>query len=323
MKNRIIFGLLVAVCCFSINTNAYAITAAAEKTEQLSATVNVTDISEDEADVIKKFSFRDKLQRSPQAQIKSFYKDFNKYSEKSDIEKLKNLYADSYMNNDGFDKKTIFIMMDKAKDAYKDVQYTTTLDKIVVNGNYATVDIHEIAIGTTTKKQEEINDYGLVSSDIYSTDYLKKEGNKWKIVSSEIKSEKVSLKYGETKNMPIELIAPEAVGAGSEYDVKVITKSPDGVLVIGSIVNEPVTYPQAQKKDVFKSVKKEVIERVLTANKDNKNEYAAVTIGVTRASIEPPRVVFDMTGMAFVMSRVNVYHKNECLNKDKESTDAK
>lgn len=319
MRNKVIKFLFVTLLMIIINVPVQAIPAGADKAAKASVSINADQIKDDEAEVIKKFSFKDKFQRNPQAQIKSFYKDFNKYSEKNDIEKLKNMYSDSYINNDGFDKTIIFEMMTKAQDAYKDIEYTTTIENISVGGNYAVADIHEFAIGSTSNKQEEIDDYGLVCSDLYYTDYLKKEGNKWKITATNVKSEKVVLKYGETKSMPIEITAPTLVPAGNEYDVKVTTDSPNGVLVIGSIVNEQIVYPQVQKKDLFKSVKSGVLERVLKANTENHNEYAAVTIGVTRASIEPPQVVFNMTGMAFLMTRVNVYNKTVNLNKDKET----
>lgn len=319
MKRKIILKvvfIVILVFTFGFQT-AIAVTPVTDKAENTSFKVETNQIKDDEAEIINRFSLRDKFQRSPEAQIRSFYKDFNKFSQKNEIDKLKSLYSDSYVNNDGFNKTTIFEMMMQASEAYKDIEYVTTIEKIEVDGNYAAVDVHEFAIGSTAKKQEEINDYGLVSSDIYYTDYLKKEGNKWKISATNVKSEKVALKYGETKSMPIEIIAPKLIPANSEYDVKIKTQSPNGVLVIGSIVNEQIVYPQVQKKDVFKSVKSGVLERILKSNNENHNEYVAVTLGVTRASIEPPQVVFNMTGMAFIMSRVNVYKQDEKSNVEK------
>lgn len=325
MKRKIILNLLIIVfSIFIINLQtACALTPVAEKAEKNSFKVDANQIKDDEAEIINRFSLKNKFQRSPEAQIRSFYKDFNKYSQKNEIDKLKSLYSDSYVNNDGFNKNTIFRMMTQAYEAYKDVEYTTTIEKIETNGNYAVVDVHEFAIGSTSKKQEEINDYGLVSSDIYYTDYLKREGNKWKITATNVMSERVALKYGETKGMPIEVIAPKLVPAGSDYDVKIKTKSPNGVLVIGSIVNEEIVYPQVQKKDVFKSVKSGTLERILKSNEKNHNEYVAVTLGVTRASIEPPQVVFNMTGMAFIMTRVNIFNQDERINIKEEANNDK
>ena len=310
MKNVIfrLFVILSFIVFFNSQTS-FALPIATQKANNTPSKISASEISESEAEVIKRFSIKNKFHRTPETQIKKFYSDFNKYSEKNDIEKLKEMYSDSFVNNDGYDKNVLFEVFSKAVDVYKDIEYTTEILSVAVENNYATVKIHEFAIGNTAEKHRDINDYGLISSDMYHTDYLKKEGNKWKITSSVIESEEIALKYGETKLISIELSAPKTVPAGSDYDVSVHLKSPDGVMVIGSIVNEPIIHPQIQKQDVFKSVKSDILERVLKANKDNYNEYATVTIGITRASVDPPQLVFSMTGMAVVMTRVNVLNK--------------
>ena len=315
---NILTTMLILMLC---QNQAQAISTVVEKAKDTTATINTTEILESESEVIKKFSFKNKLQRTPEAQIRSFYKNFNKYTQKNEIDKLKEMYSDSYINNDGFDKHTIFTMAEKASGAYKDIEYKTTIEKISVDGNYAVVDVNEFAIGSTANEHEEIGDTGLVSSDLYYTDYLQKEGNKWKIIATTMRQEKVALKYGETKGMPIEVIAPKLVPENTEYTVKVKTDTPNGCLVVGSIVNEPIVYPQVQKKDNYRSVKSGELERVLRANKDGNNEYAAITLGITRATIEPPEVVFNMTGMAFIITRVNIYKKN--VKEDKEINDVK
>ncbi len=320
MSKKLFLNILCLLAVISsVNCDVLAVPQEIKKAETVTIQINSSDLKDEESDFIKKFSLRNKLQRSPQTQIKNFYKKFNKYSDNNEIEKLKELYSDDYVNNDGFNKSTIFEMILKAQDVYKDVENTMTLDSIVTDGKYAAVDVHEFSIGTTAKKQKSVGDYGLVSSDLYYTDYLEKKGNKWQITSSNVKSEKVALKYGEAKNMPIEISAPLYVPENSEYEVKITTQPPNGVMVIGSIVNENIVYPQVTEKDIFKSVKSGVIERILKSNKNNTNEYAAVTIGLTRATIEPPEVVFTMTGMAFVMSRINVLHKNSSDVIEKEN----
>lgn len=319
--NKIFILLTTALVMLSFQNQANAISSVAEKANDTSATIKQTEILESEAEIIKKFSIKDKFQRSAEAQIRTFYKNFNKYSQKNEIEKLKELYSESYVNNDGFDKHTIFTMAERAMGAYKDIEYKTTIENLKINGNYATVDVNEFAIGSTSKEHEEIGDVGLVASDLYYTDFLQKEGNKWKIIATHMKNEKVTLKYGEAKGMPIELTAPSMVPENTQYTVRIKTETPDGCLVVGSIVNEPIVYPQVQKKDNYRSVKAGSLERVLKSNKDGNNEYASVTLGITRATIEPPEVVFNMTGMAFVITRVNVFNKKS--TQDKEINDVK
>lgn len=315
MKNKIFKSLLVLLFAIFIFVQpSNAINPAPEKASQ-DVSINPESVNDDEAEVIKRFSWKNRLQRSSEAQIKSFYKNFSKYSEKGDVEKLKSLYSDSFVNNDGFDKTTIFKMMIDSIDSYKDLTYKTDIEKINVEENYAVVDLHEFAMGSTSKQNANTGDYGLLSSDMYYTDYLQKEGTKWKIMSTEIKSERIMLKYGEAKNMPIDIYAPRLTPADTNYEVTVKLSSPDGVMVIGSIANEQILYPQVQKKDVYKPFKSDELSRVLKSNTDGNNEYATVTIGITRVSLEPPKVSFGMTGIAFVMSRVNVYNQKVKNNK--------
>ncbi len=305
-----------------INNNAYSITPSADKAASVKVDVKNSNLTEKEDDVIKKFSLKNKFQRSAESQIQSFFKKYNRYSEKNDIEALKNLYSDSFVNNDGFNKKTIFELMELAVDAYKNVKYTTTIEKMKIDGDYAVVYAHEYAEATTTAKQVQVNDYGQVISDIYYKDYLQKEADEWKLISTTIESEKLYLKYGEAKKMDISVTAPEVVPANVDYNVKIKTTSPDGVFLLGSIVNEQIVHPQTEKKEVYKSIKSGELQRILKANADNHNEYATITIGVTRPIVNPPDITFNMTGMAFIMARVNVVNDNN-NKKSKEIVNGK
>lgn len=324
MKKQNILSVIFifAVMLFFAN-QSFAVSAMPQKDANVTVTVDVDDDECEETDIIKKVSLRDKLKRTPEAQIRSFFKKYNRYSSKNNIEKLKELYSDDYINNDGFNKETVFKMMEMASGAYKDVSYITNIESIKVDGNYAVVKAYEVAKGETVKSIEKLKDTGSISSEIYYTDYLKKEGNKWKITASEITSEKVELKYGEAKNMIVDVSSPLAVPAGSEYEVSMKAQTPDGVFVVGSIVNEPIVFPQVQAKDVFRSIKSERLARLLTANKDRNNEYATISIAITRAQVEPPSVVISMTGMAFVMRRINVLSVNNNVKLDKELNDVK
>ncbi len=319
-KRSIIFLFLVSVL-FSLNANqVYAVNAIPQKSTDI--TVSVEDDDCIETDIIKKVSFRDKLRRTPEAQINNFFKKYNKYSTKNDIEKLKTMYTDNYVNNDGFNKETVFEMMEMAAEAYEKVDYNTDIINIKTDGNYAVVQVHETASGQTAKVIERINDTGFICSDIYYTDYLVKENNKWLISATYVTSEKVDLKYGEAKKMKMAISAPDIVPAGSEYEASLKTVVPDGVFAVGSIVNEQIVYPQVQEKDVFRSVKQDELARVLKANKDKHNEYATASIAITRAQVEPSSVVLSMTGMAFVMKRVNVLSVDDDLIVKKEDFNA-
>ena len=323
MSKKIIYSLVLFLSIFFLNSNlSFAITTVPKDTENISVSVDAEDMKTKEKNLILRIGLREKFKRSPESQIQSFFKKYTKYSEKNEFEKLKDLYSDVYLNNDGFDKQTLFKVMQQASSAYKNVDYNTEILSINVNGPYAVVKIHETATGETSEKAAQMNDYGFITSDLYFTNHLRKEDGNWKIIASNIESEKVALKYGEARNMDVIIQAPQVIPQNSDYEVSVRIKSPDGVLVVGSIVNEPIKFPQEQAKDVLRAVKYEELARILKSNSNNYNEYAAVSLGLTRPRIEPPAVVIDMTGMAIVMYRVNVFKNNpstiEELNNDKK-----
>ncbi len=266
-----------------------------------------TDCIEGENSIIKRVTLRDKFKKTPEAQISAFLKKYNKYSSSANIEKLKDLYTDSYINNDGFNKNTVIDMMIASSDAYKNVKYETEIINIEVNGDYAVVKVKETAQGETAKKLDKVSDTGFIVSEIYYTDYLQKYNNQWKISATDVHYEKVYLKYGEAKYMDIDITSPDCVPADSEYEVGIKTILPGGSFVVGSIVNEDIVYPQENKKDVYRSVKSDSLTRILRSNNNNHNEYATVSIAITRANVNPPAVMLDMTGAAFIMKRVNVF----------------
>ena len=324
MTKKIIYSFVFvfAILMFAANSSE-AITTLPKDVEKISVSVEADELEKEETDIIKRISLRNKFKRSPKAQIENFYKKYNRYSEKSDTKKLKEMYSEHFVNNDGFDRDTIFKLMSEASDAYKNVTYTTDILSIDVDELYAVVKVHETATGETTKKIDKVNDYGFIKSDLYYTNYLRKEGGKWKILSAQIESEDISLLYGEAKKANITMSAPRVVPAGVEYDASVKIESPDGCFVVGSIVNEQIKYPQTQPKDVLRAVKSDELARVLKSNTDNHNEYATISLGITRPHVEPPAVVIDMTGMAIVMSRVNVIQKNNVTKIEKEIVDGK
>lgn len=312
-KFNLLFLLIFStLMIFSLN-QVYASTVMPQKDVSVSITVEADEDNNDDNNVIKKIGLKSKFQRSPESQIKNFIKKYNKYSANNDVEKLKAMYTDDYVNNDGFNRDTIFKLMEEAFGTYKNVEYKTEIESIQINGNYAVVKAHEIATGETVNLVKKINDTGAITSDIHYIDYLKKVGNEWKISAGDVTYEKVELKYGEAKNVPVDINAPECVPEGSEYEVSIKTILPEGegIFAVGSIVNEEIIFPQSQSKDVFRAIKYEELARILKANTNKHNEYATVSIALSRTKYEPTSLVLDMTGMAFIMKRVNVLSVNK------------
>lgn len=319
MRKRLYILTLALIMIASLQQSVKAAATSlpnAKEYESINVNSEQAENEGNEAYIIKQVSLRDKLKRSPEAQINSFVKKYNKYSEDGNIEKLSDLYTDSYVNNDGFNKKTVLEMMKSSSDAYKNVKYDSQIESIEVSGDYAVLKIRETARGETTKEIEKLKGTGSIVSEIYYTDYLQKEKNQWKISATEISSEKVYLKYGEAKYMDVDITSPDCVPANSTYEVGIKTVLPGGAFVVGSIVNEEIVYPQQNKKDVYRSIKSDQLARLVKSNNNNHNEYATVSIAITRANVTPPAVMLDMTGIAFVMKRVNVISEKDFSKKN-------
>ncbi len=300
--------------------------------------MNIAPVIADEAadaliqDKICKIGFNKMFAQDPKKDITELFEKHTKYANKHDYEKMENLYSDGYINSDGFDRSTYFSMIRRTWDIYPKISYTTEIRDITISGNYAVVKMCEKAIGEAKDSVANMKETGILTSDSFSYYYLQKFGNDWKITSQNTLEELTTLKYGDTKSTNIVLTAPNQVPAGEEYTVSLTTDVPSQSFILASITNEPIIYPQKSPQDIFRNIKKDgVLERVFKANKENHNEFATASIGITKAAIlDPKNINIQITGMAFVMSRVNVVDKKNAViadskqpentNKDDEKT---
>ena len=342
LNKKMIFNIALSSLMLLISqSQVIAVTPINTDADKIDVSVNKEDFKNQEASIIEKFSLKNKFKRSPEAQVKSFMKKFNKYSEMNKIDKLEELYSDSYVNNDGFDKKSIFELMKEASELYKNIKYNTQIKEIKINGSNAKVSIYETAKGETLKEIEKFNGNGILESEMYYTNYLRKEDGEWKLLATDVRKETVSIKYGDAKSINVEMNSPEYVPAGSEYEVSVklnscATKipvkdeenlelesvSPDGVFIVGSITNDQIKYPQDSGKDVLRAVKSDELARILKTNKDGYNEYATASLGITRVLLEPPSVSIKMSGMVIIMNRINVFPIKATYTQEKEKKNA-
>ena len=239
-------------------------------------------------------------------EIANVFKKIDTYTEKQDLKKLKELYDDNFINNDGFDKDVYFKAVKTAFDNYRYTSVNTEIKNVAVFDNYAIALVTENSEGETLKNGE--SDQGLIisSADIYY--YLTRDGRKWKISSANVMDEKCSLLYGEAKNVYFSLNIPLQVKAGSEYTSSLTFQPMKTHIVMAALSNEPITFPtQGLKKESYKTVKNDgVLERILTANKDKYNEYAVASIGITEPELNGTKITVKLVATAYVIRRVNV-----------------
>lgn len=253
-------------------------------------------------------------------EISRFFEKQTKLSNQKDYEALYKMYSPKYVNSDGFNKEIYFKLVKDTWESYKDIAYASKIRSIDIKGNYATVDMLEVAVATTSGMEEVIDAPGELTSLAKSTYFLEKIGDKWLITSEYIAQERTFLKFGEARYLDIDLIAPEIVNAGTDYTASLEADLPMDTVAVASIGREKIVYPENKSEDVFRKIPdSNVLERVFTANKDNINEYAIASMGITRAkAIDDENVKVYMSGLAFLMTRVNVIPINNFVKEEVE-----
>ena len=258
---------------------------------------------------------QNRINRATYNDIKKVIDQQSAYTNKYDLKGLATLYAKDFVNSDGFNKDVYFKLIEETWKTYPDITYKTEIKNIEFSDNYATVFTNEVAIATS---QEEIGDLTAIG-ELYSTSqcvyYLEKQGAKWLINSEKIIEETSTLKYGDARYINIELNAPKQIGANKDYTTTLKVDAPKDSIVIASINKENIVYPQTKSDDAFRKMPDDnILERVFLSNKDNVNEYAVASIGITRAeNYTDNQIRVYMGGLAFIMTRINVIPENKFI----------
>lgn len=258
---------------------------------------------------------QNRIKKSTYNDIKNVIDQQSVFTNKYDLKGLSSLYANDFVNSDGFNKDVYFKLIEETWKTYPDITYKTEIKNIEFSDNYATVFTYETAVATS---QEEIGDLTAIG-ELYSISqcvyYLEKQGTKWLINSEKIIEETSTLKYGDARYINIELNAPKQIGANKDYTTTLKVDAPKDSVVIASINKENIVYPQTKSDDAFRKIPDDnILERVFLSNKDNVNEYAVASIGITRAeNYTDNQIRVYMGGLAFIMTRINVIPENKFI----------
>ena len=229
---------------------------------------------------------QNRIYKSTYNDIKNVIEQQNIYANKYDLKGLSNLYADDFVNSDGFNKDIYFKLIEETWKTYPDISYTTNIKNIEFSDNYATVFVNETAVATSRDAIGEFTAIGELYSTSQCVYHLEKHGAKWLINSEKIIEETSTLKYGDARYTNIQLNTPKQIGAGKEYTTTLKVDAPKDTVVIASINKENIIYPQEKSEDAFRKMPDDnILERLFTSNKENVNEYAVESIGIKRAEI--------------------------------------
>lgn len=250
--------------------------------------------------------------------IKALIKLQNNLANKHDLKSLKPLYTDNYVNNDGFNLELYFKNVEETWAECKDLTYDTKILSVEINGDYAAVNVEETAFGTIFETVEDLSIAGEIHSKSTGIYHLNKIGGKWFISGETLLTDESSLLYGDARFMNIELNVPSQVGAGESYTSTLKVDTDENTFIIASIERDPVTYPSNLPKGTLRAIPQtNILERVITANNDNINEYSVASLAISKTKGD----TFDnykiyMAGLACIMKRVNVIPKNNFLKSE-------
>ena len=267
---------------------------------------------------------KNRINKSTYNDIKKVIDQQSVYTNKYDLKGLSSLYANDFVNSDGFNKDVYFKLIEETWKTYPDISYKTEIKNIEFSDNYATVFTNEIAVATSKETVGDLTAIGELYSTSQCVYYLEKQGAKWLINSEKIIEETSTLKYGDARYINIELNAPKQIGANKDYTTTLKVDAPKDSVVIASINKENIVYPQTKSDDAFRKMPDDnILERVFLSNKNNVNEYAVASIGITRAeNYTDNQIRIYMGGLAFIMTRINVIPENKFIKLENKKESA-
>lgn len=245
-------------------------------------------------------------------QIKALFDQHTKFANQHDSKNLEPLYADNYMNNDGFNKEVYFKSIKSTWESCEDLSYSTKILSINVNGDNASVDVEETANGTIRETIESVPVSGEIHSISKSIYQLVKINGKWYISGETALTDESSLLYGDARFMNIEIQSPTQVASGETYTVTLKIDADKDTFIVGSIDSDPVVYPTKAPKSELRAIpQSQVLERLIKANTNNINEYAVASMAISKVkNAGESNFRVYMSGLACVMRRINVIPKN-------------
>ena len=277
----------------------------------------LTNVSAD-ASIISDRAYRAEVRREQKQDIKlikQLFKNHKEFANKHNSEGLKPLYADNYINNDGFDKTTYFKSIDSTWKACNDLSYDTKILAINVNGDNASVEVLETASGTISEIIESAQVLGEIHSRAEVIYHLIRINGNWYISGETALTDESTLLYGDARFMNIELTSPAQVSAGETYTIGVKVDADEDTFIIGSLDHDPVKYPPKSPKSELRALgQSQTSERIIKANTENINEYAVASLAISKVNnLGEDHYRIYMAGLACIMKRVNVVPKNNFI----------
>ncbi len=255
-------------------------------------------------------------------EVKKITKKIIKLSDKNDSSGIEKYFSENYTSFDGYNKKDTIKIFDTTAQLYKNAKSKEKITKIEPFNDDIKVYITEtLKNNMDTEGGENTNTEGkiikgeMISTSDYSLVFTKENGS-WLVIRNEIYDETTKILYGEAIKTDFTLETPENIDPGKEYTVKLSITPQEDRYTVGSIGHDKIVWPPEKTFDPYRSINSDgVLERVMIANKDGKNEYANtvfafitpyVDIKANSSVTEDEIKKAAISGMGIYIKRVNV-----------------
>ncbi len=267
-------------------------------------------------------------EKTDRAQIKELLYNLNEYSNTHDTDKIKKFYSKDYISYDGFNRDAFIAAIKETFEMYPDITYKSKIKSMQIFDNWASVQLTDTSVSNKQALTQAIVNNkpvldkkieGVMESVCDYVVYLKKTAGRWEIYADSIIAESTSIKYGNAKDLKMDIISPLVVKGGEDYCISLnIENRPENSLMLASLSREEIKYPPKMPVDAFRKVPKDgILERVVKANNNGVNEYSLASVGITEISLneEKTAINYQMSGIAFLMKRVNIYTNKNTVDK--------
>lgn len=219
-----------------------------------------------------------------------------------------------YINSDGFALDIYSKLVEDTWSSYTNIQYAQQVKNITIDGKDAIAEVIETANAQVESQYNLKGDLKSIANNIY---FLRKTADGWKIVSDVILTEDTYLSFGEMVNHSPTLTVPYQTLANQNYTATLEYSIPKDTIAIASLNQEKITYPQENAKENYRKLPEDgILERFFTANNDNTNEYIIASVGLTRPVFDNKDLQINVTGIAYIIKRVNVVPENKFINRE-------
>ncbi|MBO5434461.1 hypothetical protein J6A31_01390, partial [bacterium] len=106
----------------------------------------------------------------------------------------------------------------------------------------------------------------------------------------------------------------------SEYTAFLDLELADNENAVATIAHQEIIHPLEDTDQAFRHLTEEnELERVFVANNKNINEYATASIGIAKTERINNSIQVYLSGVAFLMTRVNVIPENKYIEFEEEN----